>query len=345
VSALEGGDFDLVTLDYRIYGGDGLELLEKIQEDPLAPPVIMVTGHGDEDIASKAFQLGAAGYVVKDGRASAILPETIKIVLEKEGFRKAIEESEKKFRLLAENMSDNIWIMDLDFNRIYTSPSVERLLGYTPDEMLGLTLAETVTIESLEKATCMLAEELEKEKTGADPDRTITIEVQERRKDGGLIRTESSMKFLRDENGVPTSVLGVSRDITEEYKANQALRESEERFRILVANIPELLWTTDLQLNFTYVSPMVERMGYTVEEALALSLDKVATPESFKAATELLSRELAISDKTVQSTATVFEIELINKDGTTFRAEVSAGFLRDEQARPYGLLGTARPLA
>jgi PAS domain S-box-containing protein len=342
--ALESGGFDLITLDYRIYGGDGLELLEKIRRDPASPPVIMVTGHGDEDIASKAFQLGAAGYVVKDGRASAILPETVKIVLEREAYRQAIEASERKFRLLAENTSDNIWIVDLDFNTIYTSPSVERMLGYTPEEIMALPTVKYIEPEYLAKAFEARDAELQKEREGADPDRSITIDLRQRRKDGTLIWTEASITFLRDETGTPTAVLGVTRDITEQKNVIEALRESEERFRILVANIPELLWTTDLQLNFTYVSPMVERMGYTVEEAMALSLDGVATPESFEAAADLLSRELEIADETIESAATVFELELINKDGTTFAAEVSAGFLRDAQGKPYALLGTARPL-
>jgi len=93
-----------------------------------------------------------------------------------------------------------------------------------------------------------------------------------------------------------------------------------------------------------YVGPSVEKMGYSVEEGLRLNLRQVVTPDSFKTASELLSSELAIADDTAERAATVFELELRRKDGTTFRAEVSAGFLRDKYNRPYGLLGIAREI-
>lgn len=342
--ALSSGDFELVTIDYLIPGGNGLELLSEIRclEEP--PPVIMVTGNGDERIASEAFQLGAAGYVVKDGRAGALLPETIKAVLEREAYRKALEESERMFRLLAENMSDNIWILDFKLNRIYTSPSVEKILGYTPEEALSSPLARGMTAESYDAAADMLLEEVGNEDRGADPERMRTIELEEYRKDGTTIWTESTVKFLRDEDGKAVSILGVSRDISDRKKILDDLKDSEERFRIIAANVPGFLWTTDLRLNFTYVGPSVEKIGYTVEEALSLSLYQVVTPASFKTASELLARELEIADRTAESAATVLELELRRKDGTTFRAEVSAGFLRDKYNKPYGLLGIAREI-
>lgn len=342
--ALSSRDFGLVTVDYLIPGGNGLELLAEIRalEDP--PPVIMVTGHGDERIASEAFQKGAAGYVVKDGRATALLPETIKAILERESYRKALKEAERMFHLLTDNMSDNIWILDFHLNTIYVSPSIEKIYGFTPREALSLRFEDTMTTESYEAAADLLLEEMRNEDLGADPDRMRTIELEEYCKDGTTIWTESTLKFLRDEDGKAVAILGVSRDISERKKALDALKESEERFRIIAANVPGFLWTTDLQLNFTFVGPSVEQIGYTVEEALSLSLDQVVTPASFKAASELLARELEIADDTVETAATVFELELRRKDGTTFLAEVSAGFLRDKYNRPYGLLGVAREL-
>jgi PAS domain S-box-containing protein len=342
--ALSSGGFGLVTIDYQVPGGNGLELLEEIRGLQEPPPVIMVTGQGDERIASEAFQMGAAGYVVKDGRATALLPETIRAILERETYRRALEESEKKFRLLAENMTDNIWLLDFKLNMIYTSPSVEKIFGYTTEEALLRPLSSSMSADSYEAAVDMLIEELDNEDRGADPERMRTIELEEYRKDGTTVWTESTVKFLRDETGKATAILGVSRDISDRKKILDDLRESEERFRIITANVPGFLWTTDLQLNFTYAGPSVERMGYSVEEALHLNLRQVVTPDSFKIASELLSSELEIADDTVESAATSLELELRRKDGTTFRAEVSAGFLRDEYNRPYGLLGIARQI-
>lgn len=344
LEAITSSSFDLVTLDYQIPGGDGLALLEEIQRTEDPPPVVMVTAHGDERIAAEAFRHGAVGYVVKDGRARALLPETIKGVLEKEAYRKALEESEKKFRLLAENMSDNVWITDLHLNRLYTSPSVEKLLGMTPEEALTRPMAATQVAESFDLITDVLLEELGREDSGADPDRTRTLEHQVMRKDGTTAWVESIAKFLRDDDGKAVAILGVTRDISDRKKALEELRESDERFRIIVANIPGYTWTTDLELTLTYVSPSVSKLGYEVEELIGRSLREVVTPESFRSAAELLARELEIADGTFENPATVFRMELLARDGNAVRVEVSAGFLRDGHGRPYGLLGSAREI-
>jgi PAS domain S-box-containing protein len=78
---LETTDFDLITMDYQLPDGNGLDLLEEIQKKPGAPPVIMVTGHGDEATAVSAFKLGASGYVVKDKRMSTMMIEEARSAL------------------------------------------------------------------------------------------------------------------------------------------------------------------------------------------------------------------------------------------------------------------------
>lgn len=345
-TALATERFDLVIIDYQVPGGNGLELLEEIQAADNPPPVIMVTGNGDERIASEAFMLGAAGYVVKDGRARAILPETVRGILEREKYRKALERSERLFRMLAENMSDNVWVMDLKLNRLYTSPSVERILGRTPAEALALSLSETMTADSYEAVVDQFLSELKKEDSGGeDPDRIITVEIEVVLPDSGTGWTETHARFLRDERGKAVGILGVTRDVTEKRRVLEELKASEERFRIITANIPDYIWTTDLELTLTYVSPAVERLGYNVDELMGKSLMEFITPESFKKAIELLTTELAIADGTADVMATVFEIDLVRKDGSTVRAQVSAGFLRDTRNKPYGLLGSAREIA
>jgi PAS domain S-box-containing protein len=343
--AFLSADFDLITLDYQVPGGDGLLLLAEIVATENSPPVIMVTGHGDEKVAAQAFNLGAAGYVVKDNRASTLLLQTVKAALEKEEYRKAIEESERKFRFLAENISDNVWTLDLDLNRTYTSPSFERILGYTTEEAMYIPITRTLTPGSLELIGRVLGEELEKEQAGADPERVRMLQLEEVHKDGSTVFTESSLSFIRDENGSPVGILGVTRDITERVRAEEAIRAQDERFRVIVANFPDLVWMTDLDLSFTYVSPSVSKMGYTVEEALSLSLKDVVTPASLQAASDLLASELATAQEKADEASTIFNLELIRRDGTTFLVEVSAGFLRDVKGVPYGLLGTARDIS
>ncbi|MBN1289440.1 MAG: PAS domain S-box protein [Actinobacteria bacterium] len=100
-------DFNLVTLDYQFPDGNGLELLKEITAMENAPPVIMVTGRGDECTAVESFKLGASGYVVKDGKLSVMLYDTVEHVLSKQVLQKTERElrlSEERYRQMFDNM-------------------------------------------------------------------------------------------------------------------------------------------------------------------------------------------------------------------------------------------------
>ena len=90
-----------------------------------------------------------------------------------------MENQEKKFRLLIENMEDLIFTLDLDLQTTYVSPSVEKILGYSPEERMRQHPDEQLTPESLKLAVQTLALELEREQDpSAAPDRSITLELE-----------------------------------------------------------------------------------------------------------------------------------------------------------------------
>ncbi|MFO8112343.1 MAG: ATP-binding protein [Desulfosalsimonadaceae bacterium] len=128
-----------------------------------------------------------------------------------------IRENEARYRLLSDNISDIIWVLDLSTQRFsFVSPSIENILGYSAEEFVRLTPKDIFTPKSLKQASRLIKEELKNEKTGSpDPSRSKTIEVNQYCKDGRSIWLEITAKFIRDNNGRPDSILGVSRDITE----------------------------------------------------------------------------------------------------------------------------------
>ncbi|RJR24769.1 MAG: PAS domain S-box protein [Desulfobacteraceae bacterium] len=140
-------------------------------------------------------------------------------------------ESEARYRLLADNVSDIIWTLDLETLRYtYISPSVLKMRGYAQREAMDLTMEETLSPRSLKEVRETLVEEFERDGSpGVDPLRSRTIEVEQICKDGSYSLAEVTVTFIRDAEGKPVELLGVSRDIRERRRAEKEKRELEKR--------------------------------------------------------------------------------------------------------------------
>jgi len=139
---------------------------------------------------------------------------------------KALRESEEKYRLLADNVDDIVWTMGLDLRTTYVSPSVMKVLGFTPEERIMQSPSEQVTPESYELLTRRLRDEMALEEQGAaDRSRSVTLEAEFYRHDGSTVWLESVITAIRDADGRIERLLGVSRDITERRRINASLVE------------------------------------------------------------------------------------------------------------------------
>ncbi|MGA2333608.1 MAG: PAS domain S-box protein, partial [Syntrophales bacterium] len=154
--------------------------------------------------------------------------------------------TEGNYRFLTERMSDMVWMTDLNLNVTHVSPSVTRVLGFTPEEYSRLPIHERLTPESLDKAMAILASELEQEKVPAtDPERNLQMEIEFCHRDGSTVWVESLMSAIRDDEGNMVGIHGVSRDITKRKRAEETLRESEEKYRYLVKHAPAGIYEVD----------------------------------------------------------------------------------------------------
>ena len=181
-----------------------------------------------------------------------------------------LRQSEARYRLLAEHMKDTVWLMDMDLRTIYISPSVEKLRGYTMEELHQLTLDRQVASASFQLAKKAFSEELSK--AAADPAYNInrTLELEFYRKDGKTYWSETTYSLIRDKDGNPISILGEGRNITERKRAEEELQKSEERFRSLYENSTIGLYRTTPEGKIILANPtLVKMLGYSSFEELA----------------------------------------------------------------------------
>lgn len=145
-----------------------------------------------------------------------------------ERVEKTYKSSERRYKLLAENVSDVIWTIDMNYRFTYVSPSVIHMRGYSSEEAIRQTLAETFTPNSYN----IICKVLEEEIAGINIIRnklqySRTLELDQKCRDGSIIHTETKLSYLRDSDDMPTEILGITRDVTERKRMEDQLKHSE----------------------------------------------------------------------------------------------------------------------
>ena len=221
------GSYDVVAVDQAMPVHDGLEVIRTLASQGPLPPTIMVTGSGSEQTAVEAMKLGANDYVVKDMEGSylELLPSVIERVLqqqrlleEKQRAELKLQEAERRFRTLLDNVKLVAVGLDQEGNVAYANPYLLELTGYTPDEALGKNWFQTFIPERDRPAVGTVFSEILE--TGLHPhyeNPILTRDGEER-----LIAWNNTI--LLDENGKPVGTMGIGEDITERVQAEQSLQ-------------------------------------------------------------------------------------------------------------------------
>jgi PAS domain S-box-containing protein len=261
---------------------------------------------------------------------------------------KALQESEHRYRLLAENVTDVIWIMDTNLKLSYISPSVTQMRGYSVEEVTSQKLEELFTPASLDVATRLIAEELGKGKRGESGSVKLgTVALEMRRRDGSTIWTESRVTLIYDGEGRPEGLMGVTRDVTERKEMEAVLRESERRYRLLAENVTDVIWVTDLNWRRVYVSPSASRLtGLPFDEHLTQRIQDVLTPASYETTMKAFKRQMAIEKKKTKEPqrSWTLQLEMRRRDGSTVWTEDKMTFLRDPDGKAVSILGVTRDI-
>ncbi len=185
----------------------------------------------------------------------------------------AQQKSEAKYRALFENMLEGVYQTRPDGKILSANPALVRMLGYDSEEELrATTLAQDLYTNPEDRK--VLAQKLENE------GRLRNVELRLKRKDGQQITLLENARVIRDEQGSISYYEGLLTDITERKRAEEALRESEGRFKQIAENSMEWIWEVNAEGEYTYASPVVEKiLGYRPEEILGKHFYDLFHPE------------------------------------------------------------------
>ena len=270
--------------------------------------------------------------VFEKGEVTRVLT-VIRDITARKRAQDAVRESEEKYRTILESIQEGYYEVDLAGNFVFFNKALCRILGYPEHELMGMNYREYYADEA---AVGRVYEAYNRVYRTGKAVQVFDWEVT--RKDGTTAQLEISISLMRDADGEPTGFRGMARDITERKRAEQALRESEERYRELFENANDLVYTHDLAGRITSFNQAGQRItGYTRAEAIGLNAIDLIVSEQRDMAREMVNRKLA------GEPVTQYELEILAKDGRRVPLEVSTRLiLRD--GKPVGVQGIGRDI-
>jgi len=250
---------DLIITDYLMPKMDGLMLLKRLKENNLDIPTVVITAHGDEYVAANAIKLGAMEYIVKSANAFDLLPSIVKRVLRERELKEKLDQIEKRLQDIVEKTFNWIWETDRKGYFVYSNPSAQNILGYKIEELLGKRYWEFFPEDE--------RRELIKRFLSVNRNHFFSCEHSFLHKSGRRVILETRLFSIKDKLGEIIGYRGISRDITERYNAEMALKESEERKRLILDASLDWIRHLDKDMRIIWVNrPIREYLNLPIEK-------------------------------------------------------------------------------
>jgi PAS domain S-box-containing protein len=315
LTLLKSKPFDVIISDYQMPTMSGIDLLKELRSHGIDIPFILFTGKGREEVVIDALNNGADFYLNKGGNPRVQFTELENLVRHMVLKRQAIDavkHNAERFRAMIENSLDIICITNTESAMRYVSPSARKVLGYPPETLVGVHMEELVF--PADKA--MFHTILREGAVGISD----MAEFRVRRADGSYTHFEGSFSKMKDDEGKAYVVFN-GREISQRLLAEERMKGSDERYRLLFENVPAgiaLFKDGVVDCN----NHVAEMLGRTIKEIIGKKPWELA-PERQRDGTrsEDLFRSVTAKGKIGQSTC--FECVLSHKDGRPIEVRIT----------------------
>ncbi len=253
-------------------------------------------------------------------------------VTERKRMEEKLRRAEEKYRAMLESIQEVYFETDLAGKITYIPDEVSKHIGYLKEELMGDTIRKHTDEETFDRLTRVFAE-LYKTRV---PIKTVDAKII--RKDGSMGFYEFSVSLVTDSEGKPTGFGAISRDVSERKRMEDAIRQSEERYRTIIEEIADGYFEIDLDGTFTFVNDaQCKNTGTPREQLLGRNNRDYTSKEEAKRLYRIFN-EIYRTGEPVKG----FAFEFTRRDGTKASHEVSVSLMRDSQGKPIGFRGVTR---
>ncbi len=340
LAMLDGNTYDLLLLDNKMPGKDGLEVIKTLNSKNKSLPKIMITGSGDESVAVKAMKLGVNDYVIKDvqGRYIELLSVVIENVLEsyqlfvkKTKVEDSIKLLEKEKDAILNNISELVIYINKNLVVIWANQAAGELTGMSTKDFIGNKCHEILNSSKEPCENCPVFEILI-----TNSPKRVDIESP----DGRVWSVNCSLEL--DDDGEIERIVEVRHEVTIEKIAEKSLLESKKMFQMLTENAKDFIYRYQLSPSkgFEYVSPSITDVtGYTQDEFYSNSemIFNIVHPDE----KSVMEQNIEKPDQFNK----LFTIHWVKKNGEKILIEQRIAPIFDEEENVMAIVGIARDVS
>jgi PAS domain S-box-containing protein len=326
LALLKQDAFDLVLTDLKMPGVDGLEVLRRAREIAPQAVVLILTGYAALESAIETLREGAYDYLVKpcsNGELKLKIEkglERVRLAEERQRAQEEMRGSEERLRTIFAASPDCVYLTDTEGNILDANPTLLELVGLSLEQMRKKNVLDFFTGDDPER----LLQAAARLQAGEE---VRGLETQARVATGEVRNYDISAIPLR-EKGTVTAILSVARDITERKRAEEALQESEEQFRLLFENASEGVMLFDTQGHILNANPtLMKLLPLPREEVVGHHFMDILPALDLEPAEVLASFQRIISGN---PEGRALEWEIVSAEGTSMILAVRSSVIKKE---------------